>query len=83
MGCTIYVAKTNMLFSFAVTALLICAFVLAYAKNRFSHDVAHTGRRIHYFNMHIWCNFYCYDMICFNEVVLRSTHNHNLCLERK
>ena len=33
MDCTIYVAKTKVLIS--------CAFVFAYAKSRFSHDVAH------------------------------------------
>ena len=32
---------TKALISFAVTAKLICAFVFAYAKSRFSHDVAH------------------------------------------
>ena len=32
LDCTIYVVKTK---------VLICAFVLAYAKSRFSHDVAH------------------------------------------
>ena len=32
--------KTKALISFAVTAKLICVFVFAYAKNRFSHDVA-------------------------------------------
>ena len=37
-----YVAKTKVLIDqAAVTAQLICAFVFAYAKNRFSHDVAH------------------------------------------
>ena len=41
MDCTIYVAKTRALFSFAVTAKLICVFVFAYAKSRFSHDAAH------------------------------------------
>ena len=35
------VAKTKALISFAVTAKLICAFVFAYAKSRFSHDAAH------------------------------------------
>ena len=30
-----------MLISFAVTAKLICIFVFAYAKSRFSHDAAH------------------------------------------
>ena len=34
-------AKTKALISFAVTAKLICVFVFAYAKSRFSHDVAH------------------------------------------
>ena len=36
-----YVGKTKALISFAVTAKLICVFVFAYAKSRFSHDVAH------------------------------------------
>ena len=40
MNCTIYVAKTSAQISFAVTLQLICAFVLAYAKSRFSYDVA-------------------------------------------
>ena len=38
--CIICVAKTKALISFAVTAKLICAFVFASAKIRFSHDVA-------------------------------------------
>ena len=37
---TIRVAKTKALISFAVTAMLICVFVFAYAKSRFSHDEA-------------------------------------------
>ena len=41
MDCTIRVAKTKALISFAVTAKLICVFVYAYAKSRFSHDAAH------------------------------------------
>ena len=32
--------KTKALISFAVTAKLICVFVFAYAKSRFSHDEA-------------------------------------------
>ena len=39
-NCTSYVAKTKALTSFAVTAKLICVFVFAYAKSRFSHDEA-------------------------------------------
>ena len=37
----IRVAKTKALISFAVTAKLICVFVIAYTKIRFSHDAAH------------------------------------------
>ena len=33
--------KTKVLISCAVTAQLICVFVFAYAKSRFSHDAAH------------------------------------------
>ena len=40
MDCTFYLAKTKALISFAVTAKLICVFVLPYAKCWFSHDVA-------------------------------------------
>ena len=39
-----YVAKTKALISCAVTAQLICVFVFAYAKIRFSHNEAHTGQ---------------------------------------
>ena len=41
LHCTIYVAKTKALISFAVTMKLICVFVFAYTKSRFSHDEAH------------------------------------------
>ena len=41
MECTIRVAKTKALISFAVTAKLICVFVFAYAIVRFSHNEAH------------------------------------------
>ena len=40
-NCTIRVAKTKALISFAVTAKLICAFVFADADCWFSHAVAH------------------------------------------
>ena len=39
--CTICVAKTKALISFAVTAKLICVFIFAFAKSRFSHNEAH------------------------------------------
>ena len=38
---TTYVAKRKALITCAVTVQLICVFVFAYAKIRFSHDVAH------------------------------------------
>ena len=38
--CTINVAKTKALMSFAVTAKLICVFIFAYAQRVFSHDAA-------------------------------------------
>ena len=34
-------AKTKALISFAVTAKMICVFVFAYSKSRFSDDEAH------------------------------------------
>ena len=39
--CTIRVAKTKALISFAVTAKLICVFVFAHANCWFSHAQAH------------------------------------------
>ena len=39
--CTIRVAKTKALISFAVTAKLICVFVFAYAKWWFCQNEAH------------------------------------------
>ena len=42
---TIRVEKTKALISFAVTAKLICVFVFAYAKSRFSHNKAHVKKQ--------------------------------------
>ena len=41
MDFTVRIAKTKTLTIFAVTAKLICVFVFAYAKSRFSHNEAH------------------------------------------
>ena len=41
-----HVAKTKALISCAVTAQLICLFVFAYAKSRFSHNVALLSLRL-------------------------------------
>ena len=38
---TINVVKTKALISCRVTTRLICAFIFAYAKSRFSHDAAY------------------------------------------
>ena len=67
-----YVGKTKALISFAVTAKLICVFVFAYAKSRFSHDEAHylSGRTVPALNRgrsstndqsHINFSFPCYQ----------------------
>ena len=40
MNYAIYVAETKALISFPVTGKLICVFVFAFAKSRFSHDAA-------------------------------------------
>ena len=40
MDCTIYVVTTKALIRCMVTGQLICDFVCAYAKRRFSHNAA-------------------------------------------
>ena len=53
--CTIRVAKTKTLISFAVTAKLICVFVFAHANCWFSHAQAHikVGLRGYTFHGHV------------------------------
>ena len=46
-------AKTKALISFAVTAKLICVFVFANAKGRFSHDAAHLYHAINRANFDV------------------------------
>ena len=46
MDCSIHVAKTKALISFADTAKLICIFVFAYSIGRFSHNEAHIGSKV-------------------------------------
>ena len=53
--CTILVAKTKTLISFAVTAKLICVFVFAYAKIRFSHVAAHWPAASFGIVYFLWC----------------------------
>ena len=51
------VAKTKALISFAVTAKLICVFVFAYAKSRFSHDEAQMENMIYLYSINVILNF--------------------------
>ena len=58
----IYVAKTKALISCTVTAQLICTFVFAYAKSRFSHDAAQMKgtqnlKKLLHFPKFVSCNF--------------------------
>ena len=46
MYCTIYVGKTKVLIRCLITAQLICVFVWAYAKSRFSHDASQMSLHI-------------------------------------
>ena len=60
--CTIYVAKTKALISFAVTAKLICVFVFACAKGWFSHDADYLNLKcklnfIDQFSEQLLCNY--------------------------
>ena len=48
-------AKTKALISFTITAKLICVFVFACAKSRFSHNEAHLSR-VHVHNLHPGAN---------------------------
>ena len=65
------VAKTKALISFAVTAKLICVFVFAYAKTRFSHDEAQISS-----NTHLVCSS---DSIVNLPYTLTSFRTNHLC----
>ena len=61
-------AKTKALISFAVTAKLICVFVFAYAKSRFSHDEAHMSIMQSHDTTHIILVFcFCSDLQSFGN----------------
>ena len=64
--CTIRVAKTKALISFAVTAKLICVFVFAYADCWFSHEAAQMNKTE--------MNLQSIDNICHSNI----THRHNI-----
>ena len=58
------VAKTKALISSAVTAKLICVFVFAYAKSRFSHDEAHLV-----YTHFVYSCFFWKTSICFKKSI--------------
>ena len=74
--CTILVAKTKAQISFTVTAKLICVFVFAYAKSRFSHDAAHIYLLVPQNQIQTLCvlgNFACFFVVCcFFQIKLYS-----------
>ena len=51
--CIVYVAKTKVLISCAIIAQLICTFVFAYKKSRFSHD-ARAKEGIEWYRWYHW-----------------------------
>ena len=62
-----YVAKTEVLISCAVPVQLICAFVFAYVKSRFSRNTAHL--------MSVYIYYRCSYKICLVEAIQTNTHN--------
>ena len=70
MDYTIRVAKTKALISFAETAKLICVFVFAYAKIRFSHDEANitTWLNINLLVLHFQDTSCRYQLLCGENV---------------
>ena len=81
MDCAINVAKTKALISFAVTAKLICVFVFAYAKSRFSYDPAHIFQTVFSINrsyVNILTkdqNFKTWQCKCAEEDISRLSHH--------
>ena len=60
-------AKTKALISFAVTAKLICVFVFAYAKSRFSHDAAHMMKAENLDVHRFYCIIYLVSIILYPD----------------
>ena len=86
MDCTVYVAKTKALISYANTALLIWAFVFAYAKSRFSYDAGHFFYIFGKVNLSIFC--VGKKIICYNSYQMVScffihdpSFYHHFCIQ--
>ena len=61
------IAKTKMLISCAVTAQLICVFVFAYAKSRFSHNEAHiVGNHLIVNHLDVMAHSCSSTLLCFS-----------------
>ena len=79
-NCTIRVAKTKALISFAVTSKLICVFVFAYADCWFFHEAAHMYSVLKKFWIINQQTFICLFELRFNvpvkifSVMLRRSH---------
>ena len=76
--------KTKALISFAVTAKLICVFVFAYAKSRFSHDAAHLKTSkigsFKYFSHHTLSHIInSYINIFINIIIMNMMNIHDHC----
>ena len=59
-GCT--ATEDGWKLEISVTAKLICVFVFAYAKSRFSHDAAHIFRYVYYTLV------YAYGAVCVHSI---------------
>ena len=62
MDCTIRKVKTKALISSAATVQLICVFVFAYAKSRFSHNKAHMITVYIIYLVYLALIFYCFEV---------------------
>ena len=81
------VAKTKAMISFAVTTKLICVFIFAYAKSRFSHDarvlVYSTCMQCeinkHYFDHVIQIRLYCFIPHLDAFIIVLPTSQNKVC----
>ena len=80
-NCTIRIAKTKALISFAVTAKLICVFVFAYADCWFSHEAAHMYLKIIRNNFCLFVVFRFSQNICSMKKLQNVFFNdHQTCI---
>ena len=79
-----YVAKTKAMISFAATAKLICVFVFAYAKSRFSHDAAHMTFQMRFYRIQslliLRKKLHCYHGRRHDDTCFRESDNTNVAI---